>query len=338
MINPSKIMQVGMGFWASKTLLSAINMGLFTLLAEQELDARAIQNALGLHDRGLYDFLDALVALGFLKRSGLLESAIYSNADDTDFFLDKNKPDYMGDILEMSNNRSYLFWANLEEALRTGQAQNETKDSGESLFDKLYADEALLSEFIAAMGGIQLGNFKLFSQRFDFSPFKTFCDVGGAGAQLSIEIANANEHMHCISYDLPAISNIANANITTAEIENRVSTLSGDFFKDQLPKADIITMGNILHDWGLEQKKQLIQKAYDALPDGGVFIAIENIIDSDRRENAFGLLMSLNMLIETDQGFDYSASDFNAWTLAAGFKRTRIMLLNGPTSAAIAYK
>ena len=105
-----------------------------------------------------------------------------------------------------------------------------------------------------------------------------------------------------------------------------------------LPKADVITMGNILHDWNLENKKRLIQKAYAALPDGGAFIAIENLIDDARRENAFGLLMSLNMLIEFGDAFDYTGADFCEWCSEAGFKRFEFINLAGPTSAAIAYK
>ena len=119
---------------------------------------------------------------------------------------------------------------------------------------------------------------------------------------------------------------------------DRIRVLPGDFFADDLPKADVITMGNILHDWNLEKKKILINKAYDALPEGGVFIAIENLIDDARRENAFGLLMSLNMLIEFGDAFDYTGADFREWCSEAGFKHFDIISLAGPTSAAVAYK
>lgn len=139
-IDPSKIMQVGTGFWASKTLLTAVNMELFTILSKRELSAREIQLRLGLHSRSLYDFLDALVALGFLNRRGLKETSIYRNASDTDLFLDKNKPSYIGGILEMCNNRLYPFWNDLEEGLKTGLPQNETKNGGRPVFEEIYAD------------------------------------------------------------------------------------------------------------------------------------------------------------------------------------------------------
>ena len=337
-VNPSKIMQIGMGFWASKSLLTAVNMSLFTHLAKGELSGQDIKEKLGLHDRGLYDFLDTLVALGFLKRSGLMETSKYSNTEDVNLFLDKNKPSYVGGMLEMANNRLYPFWNDLEEGLKTGKPQNETKIGGASIFEALYADEQKLREFLKAMGGIQMGNFMMLSKMFDFSNYKTHCDIGGAGGYLATQIAMNNKHMNCVTFDLPPVEAIATENIKMMGLSDRVSTLSGDFLKEDLPKADIITMGNILHDWGIHDKKMLIKKAYDAIPKGGVLIVIENIIDNNRSENAFGLMMSLNMNIETPEGFDFSASDFDGWAKGCGFSHTSIIPLTGPSSAVIAIK
>ena len=337
-IDPSKIMQIGMGFWASKTLLTAVNMDLFTFLAKGPKSGKEIQEQLNLHDRSLYDFLDTLVALGFLSRQGLKENATYSNAEDADLFLDKNKRSYIGGILEMSNNRLYPFWNHLEEALKTGAPQNESKNGGASMFDAIYADENVLKEFLHAMGGVQAGNFDFFAKNFDFSTFKTHCDVGGSGGNLSIHIAKNNPHLISATFDLPPVEPIARGNIKELGLSDRISAKAGDFFTDDIPSADLITMGNILHDWGTNEKKMLIQKAYKALPDNGTLVVIENIIDNDRRKNAFGLMMSLNMLIETTEGFDYSMADFEVWAREAGFQHISIMPLTGPTSAIIARK
>ena len=337
-LNPSKIMQIGMGFFASKTLLTAVNLELFTQLAEQELSGKDLQLKLGLHPRSLYDFLDTLVALGFLQRTGIKETAVYRNADDTNLFLDKNKPSYMGGILEMANNRLYPFWQNLEEGLKTGLPQNENKNGGEDFFKILYDNPERLAEFVAAMGGVQMGNFMAFANQFDFSKYSTLCDIGGAGGHLCAQVAMHNDHMRCTSFDLPQVSPIAEENLSNMGVGDKVKVQSGDFFTEEFPQADIITMGNILHDWGLEDKKALIKKAYDALPKGGVFVVIENIIDDERNQNAFGLLMSLNMLIETGEGFDFSAADFDGWAKEAGFRETFTLPLTGPSSAVIALK
>jgi len=337
-VDPSHIMEVGMGFWASKTLLTAVKMELFTHLSEKTMNGEEIKQKLCLNGRGLYDFLDALVALGFLEKSGNKETATYANAVDADLFLDKNKITYMGGILEMANNRLYPFWNFLEEGLKKGKPQNEIRTGEASLFDKIYQDREKTREFVNAMSGVNNGNFVAFAHQFDFSPYQTLTDIGGAGAELSAHVVTHNPHMKCISFDLPAVTPIAAENVSKRGVANRVKVISGDYYEDSFPKADIITMGNILHDNSLKDKKMLIGKAYDALPEGGCLVVIENIIDDDRRQNAFGLMMSLNMLIETTEGFDYTFADFREWATEAGFRETSLMKLTGPTSAAIAKK
>ena len=338
--SPERIMQIGSGFWASKTLLTAVNFQLFTRLAEKNsMSAADVKNALELKctDRHLFDFLDALTGLGFLNREGILEGALYSNNTDTDFFLDKNKPSYIGGMLEMMNNRLFQFWGNLDEGLKTGLPQNEAK-KGEDFFGLIYQDPNKLKAFVNAMSGIQLGNFMAFAQNFDFSKYRTLTDIGGSAGLLSVMVAKHQSHMNCITFDLPPVEAIANGTIQQFQLGARVKSESGDFFKDAFPKSDVIVMGNILHDWDEENKLNLLRKAYEALPDGGAFAAIENVIDDERKQNVFGLMMSLNMLIETGSGFDYTFHDFNKWARKAGFKSTSLLPLAGPASAAIAYK
>ncbi len=337
-LNPEHILQIGTGFWASKTLLAALKFKLFTVLAKSPLPGSEIKTKLGLHQRSLYDFLDTLVALGFLQREGLYDKAVYSNTPETDFFLDRNKPSYVGGILEMCNNRLYRFWGDLEEGLVTGQPQNESKNSTSgNQFDDIYSNPEALTEFMKAMAGIQMGAFMSFAHQFDFSGYKTLCDAGGAMGVLSAQVALNHPHMHCITYDLPAVETIAKQTINHFNVSDRVEVRSGDFFAD-IPKADVITMGNILHDWDEQEKLKLFKKAYDALPAGGAFVCIEAVIDNERKKNVFGLLMSLNMLIETKGGSDYTMNDFTRWATQTGFKKTQLIPLAGPTSAAIAYK
>jgi cyclopropane fatty-acyl-phospholipid synthase-like methyltransferase len=188
------------------------------------------------------------------------------------------------------------------------------------------------------MGGVQAGNFDHFARHFDFSKFKTHCDIGGAGGNLCVHIAKNNPHISSTCYDLPQVAPIAEDNFRTLGLSDRIKATPGDFFEEELPRADLITMCNVLHDWGTDDKKMLISKAYTSLPNGGALVIIENIIDDERRQNAFGLMMSLNMLIETDSGFDFSLSDFKGWVSEIGFKRIDLMPLIGPSSAIIARK
>lgn len=336
--DPASIMQIGTGFWASKVLLSAIKLRLFTFLGNEAYSAEVIRQALGLHPRSLYDFLDALTALGLLKREGLLEEATYSNTVHTAFFLDQTKATYIGGILEMCNDRLYRFWGTLEEGLVTGEPQNEAKHSDQNLFEALYADPQRLEQFLEAMIGIQSGAFRAFAQKFNFAPYKTLCDIGGATGILSILVALNNPHLNCTTFDLPAVEHVAKKWVEKYDLIHRIKVQNGDFFKDSFPKADIITMGNILHDWGYKDKLHLARAAYDALPDNGAFVVIESIIDDNRNQNVFGLLMSLNMLIETRDGYDFTFRDFKELGEKAGFRRFELLPLTGPTSAAIAYK
>jgi hypothetical protein len=340
-IDPGSIMQVGMGFWASKVLLTAVKLKLFTRLAENPQSGEMIKKSLGLQTnlRHVYDLLDALVSLGFLEREGLLHDAVYSNSPSADVFLDSNKPSYIGGILEMANNRLYNFWGSLEDALITGKPQNESKLSGNmDFFTDLYKDPQKLQEFMDAMSGIQKGNFMTLVQKFDFRKYHTIADLGGADAALSIEICKSAPGVQCINFDLPPVGPLANKKIAQANLKDRIKFMGGDFMTDPLPGADVICMGNILHGLDEENKMLLINKVYHSIPKGGAIMVIENIIDNERRKNTFGLLMSLNMLIENGDAFDCSFDDFRKWTTAAGFISHELIPLTGPTSAAIAYK
>ena len=336
--DPSHIMQVGMGFFMSKTLLSAVELELFTQLGADALTGEEIGTRLDLHPRAIADFLDLLVALRLLDRDGDGMGARYCNTAETGAFLDKGSPAYLGGILEMSNSRLYRFWADLTDALQTGEPQNEIKHTGKSMFDELYSDPARLEQFMNAMAGISLANFTMLAERFDFSRYNTLCDVGGATGQLCSVVAERHPGLSCTSFDLPVVEPIAKKAIAAAGLSDRVATAAGDFFADPFPRADVITMGLILHDWNLERKMELIRAAYDALPEGGAFIAVENLIDDARRDNAFGLAMSLNMLIEFGDAFDFTGADFTNWCTEVGFREVEVLPLAGPASAAVAYK
>jgi hypothetical protein len=337
-LDPSHIMQTATAFWASKVLLTAVEFDLFTALGETEMTASQLGTKLGLHPRGTYDFFDALVALKFLDRDGDGAEGKYKNTPETAAFLNKNSPTYIGGLPEMLNARLFGFWNDLGTALKTGKPQNELKHGGKSFFGELYSDQSRLEQFLEAMTGFQAANFAQLAEKFDFSRYKTVSDIGGALALLSRIVGARHQHLTFTSFDLAPVAPLAEKQVKAAGMEKRIKVMAGDFFKDELPKADVITMGNILHDWNLDGKKMLIDKAYRALPAGGAFIAIENVIDDARRKNVLGLLMSLNMLIEFGDAFDYTGADFRAWCGEAGFKRFEFISLTGPTSAAVAYK
>ena len=328
------IMQVGLGFWASKTLLSAIEMEVFTELAKHQEDLNVLQARLGLHPRSARDFLDALVALGFLQRV----DGRYSNTTSTDLFLDKRKPSYIGGVLEMANRRLYPFWSNLTEALRTGQPQNESKDGSTGTFTALYADPARLKGFLRAMTGISRGANLAIANKFPWKDYKSAVDVGTAQGDLIAQVALAHPHIAGFGFDLPEVGPTFQDYIEENGLASRVQFCPGNFFEQGFPRAEVVLMGHILHDWNLDEKLALIRKAYEALPERGALIVYDSLIDDDRSKNALGLLMSLNMLIETSGGFDYTGADCMGWMREAGFRETRVEHLVGPDSMAIGIK
>ncbi|MEX2214723.1 MAG: methyltransferase [Phycisphaeraceae bacterium] len=332
-VTPDHIMQIGLGFWASKTLLSAVEMELFTELAKHPDDLATLQARLKLHPRSARDFLDTLVALGFLQR----QEGKYHNTDATALFLDKAKPSYLGGILEMANARLYGFWNHLTEALRTGERQNETKQ-GHDLFDQLYADPARLKHFLHAMSGLSRPANQRIAQLIPWKQYKTYVDVGTAQGDLAVQIALAQPHLKGMGFDLPEVGPIFEDYVADNKLSERVSFVPGSFFTDPIPKADVVLMGHILHDWDLEQKLMLLQKSFDALPPGGSCVAYDALIDDDRSRNAFGLMMSLNMLIETKGGFDYSGADCIGWMKKIGFRETRVQHLVGPDAMVVGVK
>lgn len=332
-VTPANIFKLGFGFWEAKALMSAVELGLFTELANGPAELATLSRRLGLHDRSARDFLDALVALKLLER----QNGRYSNTAETDLFLDRTKPSYVGGLLEMANARLYESWGYLTEALKTGQNQSEGKGSTD-LFTALYADPERLRSFLAAMSGVSHGAAQAISAKFLWKDFNSFVDVGTAQGMVAATLARAHPHLTGAGYDLPEVKPVFTEFIAKQGISDRVKFLAGNFFTDPLPAADVLIMGHILHDWDLEQKRLLLAKAYAALPKGGALIVYEALIDDERRQNAFGLLMSLNMLIETAGGFDFTGADCQAWMREAGFSRTSVEHLVGPDSMVVAIK
>ena len=251
--------------------------------------------------------------------------------------MDRRKPSYVGGFLEMANARLYPFWGSLTEALRTGEPQNEAKHGGD-LFERLYADPQRLAGFLKAMTGVSMGSARAIAAKFPWREYGRFADIGTAEGGLAVQVALAHPHLSGTGFDLPPIRPHFEAHVAAQGLSDRLAFQEGNFFADPLPSADVLVMGHILHDWGLDKKRLLLAKAYEALPAGGALIVYETLIDDERRQNAVGLLMSLNMLIETREGFDYTGAECAGWMRDAGFSETRVEPLAGPESMVVAIK
>jgi hypothetical protein len=331
----TRLLEIGTRFWEAKVLLSAIELGVFTELANGPLDLQELTGRLGIHPRGARDFFDALVSLQLLER----RDGTYTNAADTDFFLDKNKSTYASGFLDMANMRLYSFWGSLTEGLRTGQPQNETKEGGAELFDVIYKNPVALRGFLEGMTGYSKGGVvRALSQKFPWQQYETFMDLGSAQGSYLVQIAQEHSNLAGIGFDLPAVQPFFEEYVRSSGLQNRLRFVGGDFFADDLPQVQVMIIGHILCDWDLERKQLLIKKAYEALPQNGVLIVCDSIIDDERRENVWGLLLSLNMLLDTRGGFTFTGADGISWMKAAGFRQASVEHLLGADSMLVGIK
>jgi hypothetical protein len=326
---PDTIMQLTRAYAGSKALVSAVELELFTTLADGPLTAEELRARLGLQPRGTTDWLDALVSLDMLKRDG----DQYANTPVTDFYLDRAKPAYVGGmVIGMAADTSH--WDKLTAGLRTGRPQID----GDQDFLDQYDDSAGLTEFMHQMTGLSMGAALAIAEKFPWPRYRTVIDIGAAEGCVPVQLALRHLHLTGGGFDLPTVQQAFEEYVDTHRLADRLRFYPGDFFTDPLPSADVLVMGHVLHNWSLDQKLELLDKAYHALPDGGALIVYDSIIDDGRRINTFGLLMSVAMLLVTHDGFDYTAAECRSWMASTGFHDSYIAPLVGPESMVVGIK
>jgi hypothetical protein len=332
-IMPDRIVKLGLAFRAAKALLSAVELGIFTALAEDSLDLDALRMRVGIDERGARDFFDALVALGMLERD---ERGRYANTPETNFYLDRQKPTYIGGELDHFNTYVYPHWNLLTPALRTGKPQSGARATGH--YSALYADHAALETLIKGMTGGTLPVAKALAAKFPWQDYKTVIDVGTAQGCLPVQIAHAHPHITGGGFDLPPVNPLFDNYARDHGLCDRLRFYAGDFLQDPLPSADVLVLGRVLHNWDLVTKRMLLKKTYDALPAGGALIVYERLIDDERRVNAAALLASVNMVIMTAGGFDFTGADCIGWMREAGFRDMRVEPLTSEHSMVVGMK
>jgi len=332
-LTPNRIIELGYAFRGAKTLMSAVELGVFTALAGSPLGGNDLRRQLGLADRGAEDFLDALVALGLLQRD---EHGRYRNAPEADLYLDSHKATYIGGFLENLEAREYGLWGSLTTALRTGKPQ--TGFEAKAHFGSLYSDPKRLNFFMKSLTSGSLPVARAMAERFPWPRYKTIVDVGTGQGCLPVQIALSHSHINGGGFDLPVLKTTFDTYVERHELSHRLQFYPGDFFADPLPSAEVLVMGRVLHNWDLPTKHMLLKKAYAALPSDGALIIYERLIDDERRTGVGGLLSSLNMLIMTAGGFDFTAADCIGWIQGAGFRDMQVEPLVTGHSMIIAKK
>jgi hypothetical protein len=315
---------LALSFWAAGAVMTAVELGVFALLAAGPCDGASLTSKLGLHGRGALDLFDALVALGLLER----KAGVYANAGTANRHLDPAKPSYMGGLFQMTHRRLFPVWTKLEDALRSGEPQNEAIHQT-NYYKELGTDRDRMRVFLSGMTGLSAAASRAIARHDLWKDFKTFVDVGGAEGGLAVQLAAQHDHLTGCVFDLPSVKPFCDDYVARFGLSDRVRFQPGDFFEQPLPTAEVIVMGHVLHNWNLEQKQKLLASAYAALPANGVLVVQEALIDDDRSSNLMGFLMSLNMLLVTREGFGFTGAQGAGWMREAGFRQTRVEHLSG---------
>jgi hypothetical protein len=310
--SPGQILQLVMAFYGSRALVSAVELDLFTTLADGPMDSAAICERAGIHARAARDFLDALVSLGLLERDG----ERYRNTASAAEYLDRRRPTYIGGYAQMAGHLLMPVWGKLTEAIRTGEPQVPT---GGGFFDG-YRHEDEVRSFLGAMDAINGGVGADVAREFDWTACTSFVDLGGARGNLAARLVTEHPHLSGVCFDLPQIEPFFREHAEKLGVAGRIEFTSGDFFVDALPTADAFVLGHILHYYDQQQREALLKKVFDATNPGGAVLVYDRMVDDDRLGSPLSLLGSLNMLLTSDGGREYTPTECRQWLAAAGFQ------------------
>jgi len=309
-------MQLCSGFWAFKTLAAAHELDLFTRLSDgRGTTASELAHTLAIHERPAEMLLTGCAAIGLLEK----RDSRYVNSPLAEEFLVRGKPYYFGGWVQMADRRLYPGWGRLTEAIRTNRPTTWDPDKQSSLFEG--EDPAMLALFWEAMHSLSTFSARALGEAVDFRPYKRLLDVGGGSGAYDIELCRRYPSLEARVYDLPFVAEIAADKVRQADLGDRIGTIGGDFFSDAAFPAghDAILFSMILHDWTEEKDRELLRKAFEALPSGGLVVVSELLVDDEKTGPAPAALMSLNMLIETE-GRNYTPAEYGGWLREAGFR------------------
>ncbi|WP_329145234.1 acetylserotonin O-methyltransferase [Streptomyces sp. NBC_01456] len=323
------LLQMAADFYKWRTVLFAVELGLFTALLDTEMTPGEVCDRFGIDRRGAGDFLDALVSVGLLERA----DGAYRAAPVAARFLDGEKAAYLGRFLQQADAR----WSRVGEGLLTGEPQNGARP-GAGMFVRQHRSRQEWRAYYGGMDALNGPSGRALGDAFDWQTVKRVTDVGGARGNVLAELVRAHPHLEATVFDLPAVEPVFTEHMAELGLTGRVAFRPGDFFHDPLPESEVVVFGHVLHDWDVEQRRHLARRAYEAVAPGGYALAYDTMIDEDRRTKTNSLLVSLNMMLCTPGGGEYTPSEGARWFADAGFAEVSHRPLAGDDTLLVAHR
>jgi acetylserotonin N-methyltransferase len=335
MADPTPILDLIEAFRRSKTLFTAVSLGIFDHLEEQSASAQSLAATLPANLSALTRLLDACAGLGLLLKSGDL----YSNTEASSTYLVSSSPSTLAGYILYSDRALFPMWADLKGAILDGTNRWEPTFGPlpGGIFAHFFRDEPARAAFLQGMHGLGLLSSPKIVRIFNLSRFSTICDLGGATGHLAIAACERYGAMQGIVFELPQVIPHAQAYIDKSPAAARLRALPGDFFADPLPPADLYTLGRILHDWPEDRIRALLDRIHAALPPGGAILIAETLLDDSHDAPVHALMQSLNMLVCTE-GRERSVPEYTALLESAGFTQIDARRTGAPLDALLAIR
>ena len=328
------VLQLIEDFRRSKAMFTAVSLGVFDALEGAPATACELADRLSVQVDPLERLLDTCVGLKLLQRL----DATYKNEPVASAYLCRTSPRSLSGYILYSNDVLFRLWAHLDDAIREGTPRwTQAFGTDGSIFDHFFRTAEAKQTFLHGMHGLGVLSSPAVVAAFSLAGFRRMVDLGGGTGHLAIAACEKWPELHAIVFDLPQVIETASKHAAQSSAADRVSVLAGDFFRDELPDADLFAMGRILHDWPEEKIRILLAKIYRRLPAGGGILLAEKLLHEDKTGPISAQLQSLNMLVCTE-GKERSLSEYHRLLADAGFVNLQGRMTGCPLDAILGSK
>jgi acetylserotonin O-methyltransferase len=332
--DPNPVLELMLGFRRSKTMFAAVELGVFDALGAGPRSSDDLARELGCDSAAMRRLLDALVGLELLTRSG----EMYSNTPNATDYLCSSSPNRLTGYIRFSNDVSWKLWTHVEDAIREGGHRwKQTYGWDAPIFSSFFRDGHAMREFLMGMHGYGVISSPRVVRACDLSGFNRLVDLGGATGHLAIAACEAYPNLAATVFDLPEVTPLAREIVGLSSVADRVDVVGGDFFENELPRADLYSLGRILHDWSDEKIMLLLRKIFHALPEGGGLLVAEIMVAPQRDGPVWAQMQDLNMLVCTE-GRERTQSEYESLLKSVGFKKVEARVTGAPVDAILATK